>query len=324
MRPAASEPFFSVIQKYDTCSISYPSQMQKIYLSDAGPKVSPAVYGFYRWNEGGSPSVTMEKIVNLCLELGINTFDHADVYGGYQCEELFGEVISKKGFKREDIVLFTKCGLRVPNSGQPNVRIKHYDTSARQIESSVENSLKRLKTDYIDIFLLDHLDPISNLEETASALEKLKKSGKVNNIGVANFSVFQHQLLASYLHTPIVTHHIELNLLNTSALDNGQLDYIKQRYMRPLVSAPLASGKIASGTDAVAERVRKKLQELSPKYGVDIESIAVAWLIKLGALPLIGTKEEQRIRNIVNAFNIQLDHQDWYELYNASRGEIAD
>jgi predicted oxidoreductase len=146
--------------------------------------------------------------------------------------------------------------------------------------------------------------------------------GKVRHIGVANFSVFQHQLLASYMHTAIVTHHLELNLLNTAALDNGQIDYIKQRYMRPLASAPVASGRIATGTDDQAVRVRKKLQEVGAKYNVDIESVAVAWLIKLGALPLIGTRDEQRIRNIANAFNIQLDHQDWYELYTASRGEI--
>lgn len=297
--------------------------MQKIYLSDAGPKVSPAVYGFYRWDDNESnATATMEKITNLCLELGINTFDHADVYGSYQCEELFGTVISKKSFKREDIVLFTKCGLRIPHTSQPGVRVKHFDTSAQHILKSVDTSLQRLKTDYIDIFLLDHLDAISNLEETAIALEKLRKSGKVKNIGVANFSVFQHQLLASYLQTPIVTNHLELNLLNTTALDNGQIDYIKQRYMRPLVSAPLASGYITNSSDEQAIRVRKKLQQISPKYNVDIESVAVAWLIKLGAIPLIGTKDEQRIRNIANAFNIQLDNQDWYDLYTASRGEL--
>jgi predicted oxidoreductase len=300
--------------------------MQKIYLSDAGPKVSPAVYGFYRWENGldSNASQTMEKIVNLCLELGINTFDHAEIYGAYQCEALFGKIITKKSFKREDIVLFSKCGLRVPSPQHPEVRVKHYDTSAKHIFSSVENSLKNLRTDYIDIFLLDHLDPISNLEESAIALEKLLKAGKVRHIGVANFSVFQHQLLAAYLPTSIVTHHLELNLLNTAALDNGQIDYIKQRYMRPLVSSPLASGRIATGTDGVALRVRQKLEEIAPKYNVDIESVAVAWLIKLGALPLIGTKDEQRIRNIANAFNIQLDNQDWYELYIASRGEFPE
>src|SRR5690606_40265689 len=134
--------------------------------------------------------------------------------------------------------------------------------------------------------------PISNLEETASTLLKLKLSGKVKNIGITNFSVFEHQLLASYLNTPIVTNHIELNLLNKSAFDSGQIDYIKQRYMRPLVSAPLADGRIASGTDELAVKVRAKLNEIAPKYNVDIESLAVAWLVKLGALPLIGTKNE--------------------------------
>jgi predicted oxidoreductase len=299
--------------------------MQKIYLSDSGPKVSPAIYGFYRWNEvAGNAAQTMEKIVNLCLELGINTFDHADIYGDYQCEELFGKLISSKSFKREDIVLFSKCGLVTPHSSLPNVRVKHYNTSKDHILKSVDNSLRKLKTDYIDIFLLNNLDPLSNVEEAALALQRLKDSGKVKNVGVVNFTVFQHQLLASLLKTPIVTNHIELNLLNTSALDNGQVDYTKQRYMRPLASAPLAAGRIANGTDAQAVKVRAKLEEIGKKYNADIESLAVAWLVKLGALPLIGTINEQRIRHIANAFTIELDHQDWYELYAASRGELKD
>jgi predicted oxidoreductase len=297
--------------------------MQKIYLSDAGPKVSPAIYGFYRWNGNLCSTVdAMEKIVNLCLELGINTFDHADIYGAYQCEESFGKIIHRKSFKREDIVLFSKCGLVEPDPGLPDVRIKHYNTSKEHILKSVDNSLRKLKTDYLDIFLLNHPDPISNLEETAICLQRLKEAGKIKNIGVVNFSVFQHQLLASYLRTPIVTNHIELNLLNTSALDNGQLDYIKQRFMRPLASTPLAAGQIANGTDERSIKLRSKLQEIGRKYDADPESIAVAWIFKLGALPLIGTTNEQRIRNIVNAFTIHLDHQDWYELYATSRGEL--
>ncbi len=294
--------------------------MHKIYLSDSGPKVSPAIYGFWRWEDTSSAGVSaMEKIVNYCLEQGINTFDHADVYGGYQCEELFGAVLKKKSFKREDIVLFTKCGVNLPHPNRPGIRTKHVDTSAAHIARSVDSSLQKLGTDYIDIFLLDQLDPLSNLEETALTLERLRGSGKIRNIGVANFSVFQHQLLASYLRVPIVTNHIELNLLNTTALDNGQLDYIKQRYMRPLAAAPLAGGRIENGTDALALRVHYKLEELSRKYNANIESIAVAWLIKLGALPLIGTTSEQRIKNIVNAFDVDLDRQDWYELYYASK-----
>ncbi|HEY1008361.1 MAG TPA: aldo/keto reductase [Sphingobacteriaceae bacterium] len=296
--------------------------MEKIYLSDSGPKVSPAIYGFYRWNEVEQPGRTMERIVNLCLELGINTFDHADIYGSYQCEELFGNLISQRSFRREDIVLFTKCGLRVPHPDHPEIRTPHVDTSKEHITRSLENSLRKLKTDYIDIFLLNQLDPVSDLEETAYALRQLKESGKVRNIGIASFSVFQHQLLASYLQMPIVTNHIELNLLNTSALDNGQIDYIKQGYMRPLASAPLAAGRIANDTGYLPAKLRAKLDEMAEKHHNDIESVAVAWLIKMGALPLIGTTDERRIRNIVNAFNIDMDIQDWYELYHASRDDL--
>ena len=296
--------------------------MEKTYLSDAGPKVSPAIYGFYRWNEQDISLSKMEGIVDLCLELGINTFDHADIYGGYQCEEMFGEIIRGKRIKREDIVLFTKCGLVIPHPSQPDVRVRYYDTSKDHITKSIENSLRRLRTDYIDIFLLNQLDPLSDLEETAITLQKLRDSGKVKNIGVVNFSVFQHQLLSSYLRIPIVTNHIELNLLNTSAFDNGQIDYLKQKYMRPLATAPLAEGQIANSIEKRPLLIRRKLEELSPKYNANIESIAVAWVVKLGALPLIGTTNEQRIRNIVAAFAIDLDKQDWYELYDASRGTI--
>lgn len=289
-------------------------------MGDAGPKVSPAVYGFYRWDDVKDAANVLKKTVQLCLELGINTFEHGDSYGSYKCEELFGNLLHEGAFKRNEVILFTKCGLKVPNAQYPDIRIKHYDTSSAHIIKSVDASLKRLRTDYIDIFLLDKLDPISNLEETALTLDKLKDSGKIKNIGVANFSVFQHQLLASYLTKPIVTNHIELNLLSTQALDNGQIDYIKQRYMRPLAYAPLAEGRIAIGTDPQAVRVREKLEELAVKYGAHIESLAVAWLVKLGALPLIGTTNEQRIRNAANAFSIDLDHQDWYDLYNVSIG----
>ena len=121
----------------------------------------------------------MERIVNLCLELGINTFDHADIYGNYQCEELFGKVISQKTFKRENIVLFTKCGLKVPHEGNPGVRIKHYDTSGEHIQKSVENSLRKLNTDYIDIFLLDHLDPSGLLGHVAVSAVRRRGSDRL-------------------------------------------------------------------------------------------------------------------------------------------------
>lgn len=294
--------------------------MKPIYLSDAGPKVSPAVYGFYRWNdlETDLPQ-KMEEIFNLCIDLGINTFDHADIYGNYTCEEEFGKMLQKSAVKREDIVLFTKCGLCEPHPSRPNIKTRYLDSSAKHINQSLHQSLKNLKTDYVDVFLLNHLDPTADLEETAAELFKLKQEGKIRTVGLSNFNVFQHQLLSSYLKLPIVTNHVDLNLLNTSALENGQIDYMKQKYMRPFALAPLAEGRIATGMDLSEVVIREKLDVLAKKYDTTLESVAIAWLLKLGALPLIGTRSENRIRNIVAAFDIELDRQDWHNLYNSTR-----
>lgn len=295
--------------------------MQKIYLSDSGPKVSSAIYGFYRWRTEDLKQSQMEKIIDLCLELGINTFDHADIYGGYHCEELFGKVIREKGVKRDDIILFTKSGLSVPSYEKKDIRVKHRNSSPDHLVASLDNSLRNLRTDYVDIFLLNEFDAVADLDETALALEKIRDSGKARHIGLTNFTVFQHQLLSSYLRIPIVTNHIELNLLNTTAFDNGQIDYMKQRYTRPLATSPLAEGRIAESTEKIPLRLRGKLEEMSDRYKVHFESVAIAWLVKLGALPIIGTLNEERIRNIAAAFKIDLDRQDWHELYNIAKDE---
>ena len=284
--------------------------MKNAYLSDSGPKVSEAIYGFWRWKVKGNETIaSIEKIVNLCLELGINTFDHADIYGDYSIEKYFGEVIKKKSFNRESIVLFSKCGIRTSEKG-----FTYFDTSSDYIINSVDNSLQRLSTDYLDVFLLHHFDHLSDLEATAKALMQLIKQGKIRSVGVSNFSVFQHQQLASYLSVPIVTNHLELNLLNISAIEDGRVDFIKQNFSKPLAWAPLAGGKILNGLDRKSELLRAKLSEIAVKHQANIEQVAVAWLIQLGTLPIIGSLSEDRIRNAATAVDIKLSHQDWYEL----------
>lgn len=286
--------------------------MNRIYLSDSGPKVSEAIYGFWRWkNEPVETMISMEKTVNYCLELGINTFDHADIYGDFTIEESFGKLIENKAVKREEIILFSKCGVRKAANG-----LTYYDNSPKYLEESVNNSLKKLKTDYLDIFLLYHLDPLSNPEETAQTLDHLVNIGKIKHIGVTNFSVFQHQLLESYLKKPIVTNHIELNLINTSAIEDGRVDFIKQRFSKPLAWAPLAGGKILNGKNHKSEILRNKLEQIGKKYDANIEQTAVAWLIQLGTLPIIGTTSDIRLKNAATATKIKLSHEDWYELYN--------
>lgn len=291
--------------------------MKQVYLSDSGPKVSAAIYGFWRWGtEGNVSAQALEEIVDHCLDLGINTFDHADGYGDHTCEELFGKVIKSKAIKRNEIVLFTKCG--IIKKGVNGARIDHINSSADHIRKSVENSLKNLQTDYIDIFLLDHLDEISPLEETVNTIRQLIEAGKIKHFGVANLTAAQHQLISSYLRAPVVTSHIELNLLNTAAITDGRFDFIRQQYSKPLAWSPLAGGRILNGTDEKAVKVRKKLEELAQKYNANVEETAVAWLIRMGALPIIGALNKQRITNAARAFEVEMEHEDWYDLYQTS------
>lgn len=286
--------------------------MKKVYLSDSGPKVSEAIYGFWRWENLENTPAKMEQIINLCLELGINTFDHADIYGDFTIEEQFGKIISSKSFKREDIVLFSKCGIR------KNGKVTYFDNSHDYILNSVESSLKKLKTDYLDIFLLNQSDFLADPEQTAMTLAKIVNSGKVKHIGVANFTAFQHQLLASYLTIPIVTNHIELNLMNISAIEDGRLDFIKQSFSKPLAWAPLAGGEILDGKEGKSEVLKTKLEAIGKKYDANVEQTAVAWLMQLGTLPIIGSLSEARIRNAASASDIKLSREDWYDIYQTS------
>jgi len=285
--------------------------MKKVYLSDSGPKVSEAIYGFWRWENLEQTPAKMEQIINLCLELGINTFDHADIYGDFTIEEHFGKIISNKSFKREDIVLFSKCGIRKSKNG----KVTYFDNSRNYIVTSVENSLKNLKTDYLDIFLLNQSDFLADPEQTAMALAEVVNSGKVKHIGVANFTAFQHRLLASYLTIPIVTNHIELNLMNISAIEDGRLDFIKQSFSKPLAWAPLAGGEILDGKEGKSAVLKTKLEAVGKKYEANVEQTAVAWLMQLGTLPIIGSLSEARIKNAASASEIKLSREDWYDIY---------
>ncbi|MEO6301812.1 MAG: aldo/keto reductase [Bacteroidia bacterium] len=292
--------------------------MEKIYISESGPEVSAAIYSFWRYNTPAfANQKKIEDIVNYNLELGVNTFDHSDNYSEGKIEELFGKAISSSSIKREDVIISTKAGIRKFTA--KNKKGNYFDLSPEHVTKSVNDSLKRLKTDYIDIFLLEHYDPLYNAEETASALTKLLLSGKIKFIGVSDFNVFQHRLLASHLPQPIITNHLELNLLQTSAIDDGRLDFIKEQYSKPMAYAPLAGGRILNGKDTKAVKVRKALTEVSKKYNINIEQTAVAWLHKLGALPIIGSPDKKRIKNAATAFSIKLTNEDWYHLYNATK-----
>jgi predicted oxidoreductase len=294
--------------------------MEKVSLSTEGPLISPIIYSFWRWMEDpeGLSSSFIEKKLNTCIDLGINTFDHADIYGHYNVEELFGKVIKQKSIKREDIIISTKCGINIIDAARPQYRIKHYDTSREHIFKSVKKSLSNLKTDYIDILLLHHPDLLIDPEETALALTDLVKEGLVRYVGVANFTIHQHQLLQSRLSIPIVGNHIELNLLKTQAITDGTIDFIKQQKSNILAWAPLAGGRLLDQNDESSFNIRNTLKKIAAKYNINEEQLAITWLLKLGALPIVGTNSLQRIKNATSAVSINIDRQDWYEIYFAA------
>lgn len=291
--------------------------MEKISLGESGPEVSPVIYSFWRALEDpdGISYKTVQAKLHACLDLGITTFDHADIYGNYQIEALFGKAIKESKIKREDIVLSTKCGINIVDSTRPEYRTRFYDSSPEHINKSVERSLQNLGTDYIDILLLHNPDPLMDADETASALTTLVRKGIVKHVGVANFTVHQHQLLQSRLSIPIITNHLELNLLNIKSITDGTIDFIKQQYSRPLAWSPLAGGRLEDKNDESTFNIRSTLKRVSANYDINEEQLAIAWLLKLGALPIVGTNSITRIKNATTAVNVNLDKQDWYEIY---------
>jgi predicted oxidoreductase len=285
--------------------------MKKIYISDSGPKVSKAIYSFWRWeNESGLTDEVAKGVIEHCINLGINTFDLGNHETSSNSQKIFFSEINKLGLKREDVVLFAKFGL------QKKDRVEYFNNSRGFLLESLDKFLAAQKLEYIDIFLLEGLDYITDLEEIATTLEYIVHTGKAKHIGIANLNNSQHKLLSKFLSIPIVTSHIEMNLLKPDAIFDGRLDFIKETYSKPLVWAPLAGGEILSGGSEKAIKIRKILNEIAQKQNINIEQLAVAWLIQLGALPIIGSLSLDRIKNAAEATEVKLSHEDWYKVFS--------
>lgn len=291
--------------------------MKKIYINENGPEVSAAIYGFWRWDNADFNHPThFRDVVTFTRELGITTYDLSPLFANGEVETQFGKLLADGTLKRDELVLSTKVGVKQLPEGFGSG--EYYDLSAKNLTQSLEDSLKRLQTDVIDLYILENHDHLSNFEQTASTLLKLQRAGKIKHIGVSNFNVSQQRLLSSYLSQPIITNHIELNLLETSALQDGRLDFIKEQHSRPVAFSPLADGRILLGEDPKSVKLRHALTVVGKKHEANVEQTAVAWLNKLGALPIIGSKEKRRIQNAATANTIQLSHEEWYYLYNAT------
>ena len=295
---------------------------QKIKLMENGSELSRFSFGVWRLNDWKMTQSELEIHFKSVYDLGITTFDHADIYGSYTCEERWGEAIGHDKNFRNKIQLVTKCGIKLVSPNRPDHKIKMYDTSRQHIINSVERSLKNLKTDYLDLLLIHRPDPFMNADETAETLTELIDSGKIRAAGVSNFNPSQIDLLASRMKYPLVTNQVECSLLHLDPLYNGVFDHCQKMKYPAMIWSPLAGGKIFNDPSERAQRVRKALEDLSVRYQVGTDQIALAWLLAHPAhlLPVLGSGNFSRIESAVKSLSVKLSREDWFYLLKASTG----
>jgi predicted oxidoreductase len=286
--------------------------MEKRFLHLKGLECSRIIVGAWRWN--AVDNATVEKLVKTSLDVGITTFDHADIYGNYSNEKLFGDVLKKHSNLRKQMQLVTKCGIKLKSDKHPDTWIQHYDTSKENILAAVDQSLKNLATDYIDLLLIHRPDPLMDPEEVADAFGLLKQNGKVLHFGVSNFTSTQYELLQSCLPFPLVTNQLEISLSKIDFLLDGTVDVMMKHKASPMAWSPLGGGKLMSASN---DLWRKK-----EKYEATETQMSLAWLLRHPAdiFPVIGTTQPERIRESAEAINIKLDRQDWFEMLRAAKG----
>lgn len=263
------------------------------------------------------------RLIHTCLDRGLTTFDHADIYGEYQCELLFGDALAQLPGLRERMQLVTKCGIRLVSDAFPETSIHHYDTRQTHIIAAAERSLQALRTDRIDMLLIHRPDPLMNADEVAEAFTRLHESGKVLHFGVSNFLPHHVDLLASRLPFPLMTNQVECSLLHMDALHDGTLDQCQHLRIAPMAWSPFGGGRLFTSDDEQAVRVRKALQEIGDELGgASMDQVALAWLLKhpSNILPIIGTGRWDRIEQAMGAEALELTRDQWFTLWTASTG----
>ena len=271
------------------------------------------------WGIWGKNCTTNQMIalMNSCLESGISTFDHADIYGGYTTENDFGKAFSESKINRNDIQLISKCGIQMISENRNNT-IKHYSYSKDYIISSAEQSLKNLQTDYLDLLLLHRPSPLMQPDEIAEAVEKLKITGKILDFGVSNFAPSQCDLIETK--TKINYNQIEFSITNLEPMLDGSLDHMQTNRITPMCWSPL--GTVFRKDDEQSQRIQKTANELASKYEVSNDIILLSWILKhpAGILPVCGTSDEKRLTNLMQATTIEMELEDWFSLWTASTG----
>jgi predicted oxidoreductase len=294
------------------------------------------------WGEGPIERAHVreaEEAIDTALEVGINFFDHADIYRRGKAETVFGRVVAGRPGLRERILIQTKCGIRFAEDERVPGR---YDFSREHILRAVDGSLGRLGVDYVDVLLLHRPDPLIDGEEVAEALRRLNDQGKVRSVGVSNMSEGQIRYLQRWLDMPIVVNQLEMGLTRIGFLESGvhvnqeaardntfpdgTLEFCRLEAIQIQAWGPMANGYLSGrALDEQPETVRstaRLVAAMAQERGVTREAIVIAWLLRHPAAiqPVIGTKNPERIRACAQAEDVELSREEWYALYVAARG----
>ena len=304
--------------------------LKKFLLGSSNLEVSNIALGCMRI--GALSKQEAANVIQTALDVGVNFFDHADIYGGGKSEEIFADSLAQTGTKREDIFLQSKVGIR---NGT-------FDFSKSHILTAVDGILQRLKTDYLDVLLLHRPDALVEPEEVAEAFNILEKSGKVRHFGVSNQNPLQIELLKKYVEQDLIANQLQFSIMHTGMIDAGLnvnmqhdpsidrdgsiLDYSRLHEMTIQAWSPFMFG-FFEGVFIDHEKfpeLNQKLQEIAYRYEVDKSAIAIAWILRHPAQiqTIVGTMNPKRLKNIARASHIVLTREEWYEIYQAAGNKL--
>ena len=274
------------------------------------------VAGTMRWGSWGAKMSTAQYVetISKWLDYGVNEFDLANLYGDYSCEREFGAALNRLPVQRSELKLISKMGIENPSSVRQNI-VKHYNYSSIHIVECVEQSLRDLQTDYLDILLLHRPSPLMEGEEIAVAITNLLKEGKIKSFGVSNFLPSQVEWLSKFIE--VEHNQISFSLSDLGAMENGNLESFAAKSLAISAYSPILN------LDYATTDLKDMLQTLANKYDCTPACIAVVWVLKHPVISsaVIGTSKLERIDEIQKALQIKLSLQDYFSLWEAARGQ---
>lgn len=293
--------------------------VQRTTISPQGPEFSRLVMGYWRLMEWNMSARQLASFIEEHVDLGITTADHADIYGGYQCEAAFGDAMRLVPHLRQKMEIVTKCG--IATTANPGHALGHYITDKSHIISSADSSLQKLATDYLDLLLIHRPDPLMDADEVAEAFTSLHQSGKVRHFGVSNFTPAQFSLLQSRLPFTLATNQVEISPVHQPTILDGTLDQCQQLRIHPMAWSCLGGGSLFN--DEAFQPLRDELRAVGDELGAEtIEQVVYAWVMRLPAkpLPIIGSGKIERVRSAIHSLSLDMNRQQWFRIRKAALG----